>query len=296
MCSGLIWGIGTVLGPVVGGAFEKVNWRWAFYINLVIGGLVAPVYLFLLPAFDPSPNTKYSKRIARIDYAGAILSIGALVSLIMAINFGGTKYAWNSGPTIALFVVSGVLFIVFAVQQKLALLTTIADRMFPVHFFKNKEALLLFVLAAACNTAAFIPIYYIPVYFQFTRGDSALDSAVRLLPLIFVLSATILANGFLMSKIGYYQPWYVVGSILALIAGVLLCKFMSWPDGLTSNPPIARIDRDTARGSIYGYEVLLGIGTGAYIQAGYAVIQAVVDPADMSYAISFMMIGESQQS
>lgn len=31
---GLIWGVGTVLGPVVGGAFDKVSWRWAFYLNL----------------------------------------------------------------------------------------------------------------------------------------------------------------------------------------------------------------------------------------------------------------------
>ena len=31
--SGLIWGVGTVLGPVVGGGFELYTWRWAFYIN-----------------------------------------------------------------------------------------------------------------------------------------------------------------------------------------------------------------------------------------------------------------------
>ena len=54
----------------------------------------------------------------------------------------------------------------------------------------------------------------------------------------------------------------------------------------------ARIDTDTSQAYIYGFEVLLGIGTGAFIQAGYAVIQAVVEPADMYYAISFMMIGK----
>ena len=35
----IAWGLGTVLGPVVGGAFaenESATWRWAFYINLCI--------------------------------------------------------------------------------------------------------------------------------------------------------------------------------------------------------------------------------------------------------------------
>jgi MFS family permease len=40
--SGLVWGAGTVLGPVVGGGFEKYNWRFAFYINLFIGALMGP--------------------------------------------------------------------------------------------------------------------------------------------------------------------------------------------------------------------------------------------------------------
>jgi len=37
---------------------------------------------------------------------------------------------------------------------------------------------------------------------------------------------------------------------------------------------------------------MIAIGAGAYAQAGYAVIQAVVDPADMTNAITFIMIGK----
>lgn len=223
--SGLIWGFGTVLGPVVGGAFEKVTWRWAFYINLIIGGVFAPVYLFLLPSFNPMPGKSLSHRFSGFDYVGAVLSIAALVSVVMAINFGGTLYAWNGGQIIALFVVSGILFIVLGVQQTFSFMTTPVNRMFPVHFLKNKEAVLLFILSAAGNSSAFISIYYLPIYFQFTRGDSALESAVRLLPLIFLLSATILLSGFLMSKLGYYQPWYFAGAALSLISTALLCEF-----------------------------------------------------------------------
>ena len=144
--------------------------------------------------------------------------------LVMAINFGGALYPWNSGQIIALFVLAFVLLIAFGIQQRFAWLTTTAERMFPVHLLNNLEANLLFVAAAGCNAAGFIPIYYIPVYFQFTRGDTALDAAVRLLPLIILLSATIMANGYLMGKLGYYQPWYLIGGALALAGNVLLCE------------------------------------------------------------------------
>jgi MFS family permease len=223
---GFVWGIGTVLGPVVGGAFEKVNWRWSFYINLIIGGVFMPVYLFLLPSFDPLPKTvSLKERIKNYDFVGSLLFVGFVMSLVMAVNFGGALYAWDNGRTIALFVVAGCLLIVFAVQQNFSWLTTTAERIFPSKMLRIREANLLFVCAACCNTAGFIPIFYIPVYFQFSRNDTALEAAVRLLPLIMVLSATILANGYLMGKLGYYFPWYCLGSALALAGNVLLCQF-----------------------------------------------------------------------
>lgn len=142
----------------------------------------------------------------------------------MGINFGGALYNWNSGSIIALFIVSGVLWIMFALQQSLEIFTTVNTRLFPVHLIRKKEPVLLFIAGACGGASIYLSIYYIPVYFQFTRGDSAIEAAVRLLPFVFILSALCLANGYFMAKWGYYTPWYISGSIIALVGNVLMCK------------------------------------------------------------------------
>lgn len=165
---GLVWGVGTVLGPVIGGAFQKVDWRWAFYINLIIGGVFMPVYVFLLIPLDPLPNVSLAARMRNFDYLGSILFLGFILSLVLGINFGGALYAWDSGSIIALFVVSGALFIMFAIQQKFHWLTTPDERVFPVRMLRKMESNLLFVCAACCNAAGFIPILW--VYPSLHRG------------------------------------------------------------------------------------------------------------------------------
>ena len=59
-----------------------------------------------------------------------------------------------------------------------------------------------------------------------------------------------------------------------------------------ANPATATLKNDTPAGNIYGYEVLLGIGSGAFVQAGYAVLFSFLDPSDMAFGTSFMMLAQ----
>ena len=230
----------------------------------------------MLPPFDPRPGVPYKTRLLQLDYLGTLLMIGACVAGVMAINFGGIIYPWNSGQTIACFVVSGVLFIVFGLQQAFCILTTEDTRIFPCQFLKHKTLIILFMQMSASVTVFFVPIYFVPLFFQFTRNDSAIGAGVRLLPLICPLIFFVIVNGALMSKYGYYMPWYLGGGCIALIGSALMYT----------------VGVDTSTSKIYGYQILLGIGGGMYAQASFSVAQAKVPPQEIPLAIGFISLAQ----
>ncbi|KAE9377409.1 MFS general substrate transporter [Stipitochalara longipes BDJ] len=276
--TGLMWGTGTVLGPVVGGAFadSSAGWRWAFYINLCIGGLFAPVYIFMLPSFDPRPGVAFKERCLEMDFVGTIVLVGAFVSGVMAISFGGVLYAWSSSAIITCFVVSAVLFAVFAVQQEFAILTTQERRIFPVEFLRSRSLIILFAMTSCAAASMVVPLYMIPLFFQFTRGDSALDAAVRLLPYIIVMVFACICNGALLSTYGLYMPWYLFGGSFVVIGAALMHT----------------VDTSTSTSAVYGYSSLSGLGIGMFLQASFSVAQALVAPVDIPAAVGFISTGQ----
>ena len=235
-----------------------------------------PVYIFLLPSHNPRPGVSILSRLRDIDWTGAVLNAGAVTSLVIGISFGGGVYAWSSGQTIGLFICSGVLWVLFVTQQALALLTTKETRLFPVEYLRSLEMGILFIQIVSAVAVVYIPLYFIPLYFQFVQNQSALHAAVRLLPLVFFQVAGTLLSGALMNKVGYYVLWYFAGGVLSLIGGALLHT--------------AKVD--TSPGAIYGYSVLVGLGCGLYVQIGYPVAQLKVNAASIPRVVAFIGYGQ----
>lgn len=126
-----------------------------------------------------------------------------------------------------------------------------------------------------------VAVYFIPLFFQFTRGDSAVAAAVRLLPFILVMAFITLAQGALLShpsgKYGMYMPWFLVGGCLAVAGGVLMYL----------------VDRTTTEAWVYGASSLTGAGVGMFTQAGFSIAQASVPDEQHAMAAAFVALGQT---
>lgn len=292
---GLSWGIGAILGPVIGGAFSvsSATWRWvslerfvhithaypqpqAFYINLPLAALLSPVYFLIFPSRNPRPDISNLQKLREIDWMGAILNGAVFVLFMIVVTFGGSTYAWNSGASISLWVVWGVALLAYILQQYFAIFTTPDRRIFPAHFLKSRTMVLLYIATGGAAAANAVTLYYVPLFFQFTRGDSALQAAVRLLPFIVLFIFCVMLAGGLLPVIGRYNIFYIVGGALVLTGSALMFT----------------INATTSVSRVYGYEVLIAAGTGLVFQNAYAVAAAKVQEKDRSNAIGFINVAQ----
>ncbi|KAI9689479.1 MAG: hypothetical protein M1822_010130 [Bathelium mastoideum] len=272
------WGLGAVLGPVIGGAFaqSKATWRWAFYINLVLAAVTAPCYIFWFPRHGAHRNEKILPRVKNLDWLGALLNAASYALFITACTYSGSQWPWDSGSVITLWVMTGVTIILYVLQQWTAFLTTKEDRIFPVHCLKSRSLVLLYLGTAGSAAVGFFNTYYIPLWFEFTKGDGAITVAARLLPFIFFLIFGALFSGALLPKLNLYAAWYVIAGILGLVGSVLM--FL--------------ISTGTPARNIYGFEVLLGSGAGLTLQLAYSIALAI-SPADkVTSVISFINVAQ----
>jgi hypothetical protein len=133
-------------------------------------------------------------------------------------------------------------------------------------------------VVATCGGGAAqgITLYYTPLFFQFTKGDSALRAAVRLLPFICFFIFFVMVAGASLPVIGRYNLYYLIGGGLIVTGGSLLYT----------------IDTTTPNSRIYGYEILVAAGGGLCWQNAYAVAVVNVSLKDSSKALGFINLAQ----
>lgn len=180
---------------------------------------MSPIFFFYVPSVQPQPGVPLLTKLRQMDWLGVILNAGIYVGWVVVLQFGGSTWAWSDGRTIATFVVTGVLIVLFGFTQYYSVFTTPERRLFPIEFLKRRTVLLMYLLMSCVMAGIFITIFYVPFYFEFAHGDSGVDSAVRLLPFVFLLVIFNLVNSWGMARFGYYMPWYLFAGLTVTAGG-----------------------------------------------------------------------------
>ncbi|KAL5114741.1 phosphoribosylformylglycinamidine synthase [Pleosporales sp. CAS-2024a] len=276
---GMAFGISSVLGPVLGGIFtdaKSLTWRWCFYINLPIGGAAAMTIFFFL-RLPPAPQKQAAASLSlyekakRLDPLGLFLLIPSIVCLILALQWGGTKYAWSSASVVVLLVVFSLTFIGFLFVEFKFPDTAMA----PPRVVLNRSvgcSLFYTFMSAGGMMAA---VYYLAIWFQAAQGQNAMDAGIRTIPLVISLVIIGIMSGIAVQKMGYYVPPLLIAPILTSTGAGML----------------STLTPSSGRAQWMGYQILYGFGVGAGAQSASLAAQTVLPREDvpLGMAMNFFM-------
>ena len=171
-------GAGASIGPVASGfLLSKFWWGSIFLINVPV------ISLALLGAFLVVPTSRDPQR-QRLDFVGALLSVAGLALVLFGIIEGPIN-GWLSGETLASVGVGLAILLGFVLWERKT-----DHPMLPIHYFKSRR-FSISSLAITLTFLALFGLFFVLIqYMQFVLGYSALDAAIRTLPLTFMFIAS----------------------------------------------------------------------------------------------------------
>src|SRR5262245_56928399 len=209
-----VMALAMVAGPLAGGFItDNLSWRWAFYVNLPLGGIVLAWLATRLHL--PKYRTEH-----RIDWWGAgLLSIG-ITSLVLITTWGGGRYAWGSWQIFLLGITSLVALGAFAAVER-----RVAEPILSLQLFRNRNFALVSAIGFLLGFAMFGAINFLPLYQQTVQGSSATNSGLLLLPMMLTLMIVSIVAGQVITRTGKYKIFPVIGGV-GMTIGMILLSFV----------------------------------------------------------------------
>ncbi|HEE0673981.1 TPA: MFS transporter [Klebsiella pneumoniae] len=182
---GGVFGLATVIGPLIGAVFHSSN--------------------------------KRSQH--QIDWLGAIYLSMALLCIILFTSEGGSVHAWND-PQLWCILAFGIVGIIgFIYEERMA-----AEPIIPLALFRNRSFLLCSLIGFVIGMSLFGSVTFLPLYLQVVKEATPTEAGLQLIPLMGGLLLTSIISGRIISRTGKYRLFPILGTLLGVTGMVLLTR------------------------------------------------------------------------
>ncbi|CJD50930.1 major facilitator superfamily permease [Streptococcus pneumoniae] len=163
-----------------------------------------------------------------------------VVSLLLALTFGGKDYAWDSWQIIGLFALAVIGIVSFVIVE-----TKAEEPILPMHFFKNRTFTILNAIGFFMSIGMFGAIMFVPFFMQGIVGVSAAESGTIMTPMMITMIVMSIIGGQLVLKVGVKPQ---------IIAGMLIMAGGFWL--------LTTMDMHTTKLTATSYMMVIGLGMG----------------------------------
>ncbi|KXH64566.1 MFS transporter [Colletotrichum nymphaeae SA-01] len=263
---GAFSGVGGIIGPLISGALtdSHLSWRWAFYVSIPIGvATLALIFFCFRPPQQPDqgqPRT-LKQKLMEFDILGLSIFFACMICLLLALQWGGSQFAWNSAPMIGLLVAFGVLLITFIGVE----IWKGDSAALPPRLMKMRNIAFACFYAACIDAAYYTADIWLPIWFQAIKGESARESGIKLVPYVGGEVLAALTAGYLVTYTGWFNPFMLVATVLGSLGLGLMTTF----------------ELDTGPSKWVTFPVIAGVGIGLGSQQPMMGVQSTLALSDI---------------
>ena len=276
---GAVMAIASVVGPVAGGVItDAFGWHWVFFINLPIGAVALWFIATRMPRLHLTRAPDGHR--PRIDVAGALALVVAVVPLLIALSLGrggravaAGGFAWGSWQILGMFALAAVGSIAFVLIER-----HVDEPLLNFGIFRDRAighgTAAVFVLGAGFLTA----VVFLPLYLVNVVGISATRAGLTMMPLTFGVVIGSVGSGQLVARIGRYRG-LMLGSLVLLCVAFLVMGFTLSPE--------------TSQLGVTLRMVLMGLGIGPTFPIYTLIVQNAARPQEIGVVTAALTFSRS---